>query len=326
MTDQREPDAEPALSDALRTPGLSDEDIERIRMAVVREWRAAGAAPGGRAPNVRLRWVGFAAAALGAAAVVLLMTRHPDQTAIGSLSKASDAGLEISTGLLRHRTLAVGEALRAGDRLTARGAALIALTRGGSLRVAAGTELELASPTQVALERGLIYLDFPPGASVANPVRITTWKGTIEHVGTEFEVMSDDREVRVRVREGRIRFQSRSAMVVADAGTELLAASGNDVSRRSIDTYGGEWLWTTTLAPDYEIEGQPLIGFLQWVGREMGRRVDFDGSRTREVAERTVLHGSIRGQPPLDALSNVLASTSLAYELRGDKIWIRPGP
>jgi hypothetical protein len=325
MTDQRDPDADPALSDALRTPGLSDEDIERIRMAVVREWRAAGAAPGGGVPNVRWPWVGFAVAALGAAAVVLLMTRHPDQTAIGSLSKAS-AGLEVSTGLLRHRTLAVGEAVRAGDRLTARGAALIALTRGGSLRVAAGTDLELASPTQVALGRGLIYLDFPPGASAANPVRITTWKGTIEHVGTEFEVMSDDREVRVRVREGRIRFQSQSAMVVADAGTELLAASGNDVSRRSIDTYGGEWLWTTTLAPDYEIEGQPLIGFLQWVGREMGRRVDFDGSRTREVAERTVLHGSIRGQPPLDALSNVLASTSLAYELRGDKIWIRPGP
>jgi hypothetical protein len=258
-------------------------------------------------------------------AVALLMTRNPDRTAIGSLSKTSDAGLEVGTGLLRHRTLAVGETLRAGDRLTARGAALIVLTHGGSLRVAAGTHLELASPTQVALERGLIYLDIPPAASLANPVRVTTWKGTIEHMGTEYEVMSDDREVRVRVREGRIRFQSQTAMVVAEAGTELLAASG-EVSRRSIDTYGGEWLWTTTLTPDYEIEGQPLIGFLQWVGREMGRRVDFDGSRTREVAERTVLHGSIRGQPPLDALSNVLATTSLAYELRGDKIWIRPGP
>ena len=329
MTDQRTPDADPALSDALRTPSLSDASLERIRMAVAREWRAAAAAPRSRSPRTRRsRWIAYiAAAALGAATVVLLMTRNPDQTtAIGSLSKANAGGLEVSTGLLRHRMLVAGEALRAGDRLTARGASLITFAHGGSLRVAAGSQLELTTPTQVSLERGLIYLDIPPGAPVSNPVRVTTWKGTIEHVGTEFEVMSDDRAVRIRVREGRIRFQIPSAMIVADAGTELLATSGNAVSRRSIDTYGRDWLWTTTLAPDYEIEGQPLIGFLQWVGRELGRRVDFDGSRTREVAERTVLHGSIRGQPPLDALSNVLATTSLAYELRGDKIWIRPGP
>jgi hypothetical protein len=327
MTERRSPDDDPALSDALRTPGLSDADLERIRTAVAREWRAAGAVAGDRALNVRLRWIAFAAAAaLGAATVVLLMTRNPDQTiAIGSLSKANDGGLEVDTGLFRHRILEARGALRAGDRLTARGAALITLARGGSLRVAAGTQLELTTPAKVSLERGLIYLEIPPGAP-ANPVRITTRNGTIEHVGTEFEVMSDDRAVRIRVREGRIRFHIQSTMVVADAGTELLATSGNAVSSRPIDTYGRDWLWTTTLAPDYEIEGQPLIGFLQWVGRELGRRVDFDGSRTRQVAERTVLHGSIRGQPPLDALSNVLATTTLAYELRGDRIWIRPGP
>ncbi len=318
---------DPVLSNGLRTPTSSAADLERMRMGVEREWRAAAALETARTACARrARFIGYAAAAaLCAATVVLLMTRTSDQSAaVGVLSKVNGGGVETSIGFFRHRTMAAGETLHAGDRLTARGAALVTLARGGTLRMASGSQVEITSPARISLERGLMYLDIPMGAT--NPVRVGTWKGTIEHVGTEFEVMSDDRAVRIRVREGSIRFQLPSTTVVADAGTELVATSANAVSRRTIDTYGGDWFWTATLAPDYEIEGQPLIGFLQWVGREMGRRVDFDTSRTRAVAERTVLHGSVRGQPPLDALSNVLSTTSLAYELRGDKIWIRPAP
>ncbi|HEY4970150.1 MAG TPA: hypothetical protein VII35_09610, partial [Steroidobacteraceae bacterium] len=145
----------------------------------------------------------------------------------------------------------------------------------------------------------------------------------IEHVGTEFEVFSDDRTVRVRVREGRVRFLGNTDTIVAIAGTELLAAPGETIARRSIDTYGGEWLWTAALAPDYDIEGKSLIGFLNWVSRELGRPVDFADANARQVADRTILHGSVRGQPPLRAMSNVLLTASLTYDIRGDTIWVR---
>jgi len=152
-----------------------------------------------------------------------------------------------------------------------------------------------------------------------------TREGTIEHVGTGFEVLEDDRMMRLRVREGRVLLHRDIEQVLAEAGTELTALPGSPVSRRAIDTYGSDWLWVAALAPEYEIEGRPLLGFLQWASRELGRPLKFSDSHAHAVAERTILHGSVRGRQPLDALSSVLATTSLTYEIRGDTIWIQSG-
>jgi hypothetical protein len=324
MTDQPrthldpDPRVERTLTVALGTQPMSDESLERLRAVVAREWRVATEQP---ISSGRSRWIALAAAAaLAAVAVALWVTRPPAQTvAIGSMTRLAADGLQ-------HRRLKSGDPLRVGDRLTTRGPLLITLVRGGTLRVAAGSSLNIPGSAQLSLERGRIYLDIPPGSSAVNPLRVATSAGVVEHVGTEFEVMSDDRAVRVRVREGRIRFLGTADTIVADAGTELLASPGKIISQRSIDTYGGDWLWTAALAPDYEIEGRSLIGFLIWVSRELGRPLDFADAHARQVADRTILHGSVRDQTPLDAMSNVLASTSLTYEIRGDTIWVRSGP
>jgi hypothetical protein len=147
----------------------------------------------------------------------------------------------------------------------------------------------------------------------------------IEHVGTEFEVLSNDRLVRLRVREGAVRLKGESRDIAAEAGTELTAMSDGTVTQSTVATYGRDWLWVAALAPDYEIEGKPLLGFLQWVSRETGRQVEFSDAHAREVAERTILHGSVRGREPLDALSSVLSTTSLSYQIRGNAIWIQSG-
>ena len=124
----------------------------------------------------------------------------------------------------------------------------VALDGGGTIRVATGSRLYIATSTQLSLAHGLIYVDFPPGAS--NPLRITTVAGDIEHIGTAFEVMSDDQSVRIRVREGRIRFVGETATLSAAAGTELLAVPGAKIAQRSVDTYGRDWLWIAALAPE----------------------------------------------------------------------------
>jgi hypothetical protein len=147
----------------------------------------------------------------------------------------------------------------------------------------------------------------------------------VEHVGTGFEVLSNKEIVRLRVREGRVRLYGRTEEIIADAGTELTATSGGVVSRRSISTYGSDWFWVAALAHDYDIEGRPLLGFLEWASRELGRPLKFSDAHAREVAERTILHGTVRGREPLDALASVLATTSLSYEIRGDTIWIQSG-
>jgi hypothetical protein len=338
MTDERSQNSDPSSSDdelltsALRTPAMSQEAMERVRATVEREWRAATSvdATAGKARTVlpsRVRWFAVAAAAVVAVVgVTTWVSRPPVQTApVGSISRADEGALSVLSARLTRRNLSQGGELRVGDRVMAEGPVLVALARGGTLRISARSELAIISPRQISLEHGLIYLDIPSGTGGASPLRVVTKAGAVEHVGTEFEVMSDDEAVRVRVREGRVRFIGRTNTVVADAGTELLAAPGKSIVQRPIDTYGRDWLWTAALAPDYEIEGSSLIGFLRWVSRELGRPLNFADPNARQIADRTILHGSVRHQTPIDAMSNVLATTSLTYEIRGDAIWVRSG-
>src|SRR5260221_4829896 len=304
------------LTSALRTPALSEDALERVRVAVEDEWRATtivGAAVRRQhtAPSSRLRWFALAATVVAAVGVASGIARPPAQTAppVGSVSRTDEGALSVLSAHFSRRNLTQGGELRVGDRVTAQGPALVALARGGTLRISAKSKLAVISPSEISLERGLIYLDIPEGAGAGSPLRIITNAGAIEHVGTEFEVLSDDEAVRVRVREGRIRFVGRSDTVVADAGTELLAAPGKSIVQRPIDTYGRDWLWAAALVPDYEIECSSLIRFLRWVSRELGRPLNFADANARQIADRTILHGSVRHQAPIDAMSNVLATT-----------------
>jgi len=331
MTNPPEPEATPevtrslekTLTAALKTRPLDEESLERIRAAVGAEWRAATGSPWHRSVTPRhIRWtlLGVAASILAVLIAFWIAAPSTQGAIVGSVSRLAAVGIDVGSGFFHHRTVRVGEALRVGDEFTASGSMLITFRHGGSLRVAAGTRLSMVTSTRLSLERGLIYVDFP--ASIPNPLRVSTTAGDIEHIGTEFEVMSDGQGVRIRVREGRIRLSGKAAPVAADAGTELLAMPGAEITRRPVDTYGRDWIWLAELAPDYDIDGRPLMDFLQWSSRELGRHLDFADERSRQIAEHTILHGSVRGQLPADALSHVLTTTSLAYEIRNETIWV----
>jgi hypothetical protein len=316
------------LTDGLRTSPLDERVRERLRAAVEGAWRAATRSPDLRPIRYR-RWKWAAAVGLAsvAAATLTLLPRPVDEPAIvGSLSRLDGGGVDRRFSFFRHRLLKLGDPLRAGDTVTAHGPALVALAHGGTLRIAANTVIEVTSAAEIGLARGMIYLDEPAPAVPAGGLNVATRVGVVEHLGTEFEVLSDSQAVRIRVREGRVRLLGASGAVEADAGTELLARPNGPVIKRTVFTYGLEWMWAAALAPDYEIEGRPLVDFLAWASRELGRGVEFSDAHAREVAERTILHGSILGHAPLEALSNVLATTSLTYELRGDTIRIRSRP
>jgi len=315
---------EHALRAALRVEPLNPDAMARIRAATAKEWQQTSGS-GSRASRLALWGSVAAAAALLAFLVVWYIAPPADSTNFGLIARLDVGTTDVRFQFVRQRALQVGDPVRTGDKLTAHGPVLISLSGGGSLRIAADTVLEITGEAQARLRHGQLYVDLPPGSSSKHPFQILTREGTIEHVGTGFEVLENERIVRLRVREGRVLLLRDTEHIVADAGTELTAQPGSQVSRREIDTYGRDWLWVAALAPDYEIEGRPLLGFLEWASRELGRPLKFTDSRARAVAEHTILHGSVRGREPLDALSSVLATTSLTYEIRGDTIWIQSG-
>jgi FecR protein len=309
-----------ALTDALAKPRLDAAALARIHDAVEREWRAANPSRTGLAmPWRRARWPAVMAAAslfaVTTAYVAIQFVSAP--VVVGRLERGT---ADAARALIRHRMLSSGDPLRVGDTLTTRSPALVALLGGGSLRIEAGSVVIAESELSLSLERGRVYIDIPPAFAAVNRLRILTAAGAVEHVGTQYEVLSDAQSVRIRVREGRIRLVGGAETVEADGGTELLVRPGGRAARGSVMTYGGDWLWTAALAPDYDIEGRRLADFLVWVSRELGRHLDFEDPRARDVANTTILHGSVRGLAPIEALRNVISTTSLTYEIRGDTI------
>jgi ferric-dicitrate binding protein FerR (iron transport regulator) len=317
---------EHVLREALRVAPLNADALARIRAATAQEWRHASGSGLSGPSSRRALWGSLAAAAAVLAFLLVWYILPPaGSTNFGMIARSNVGAANVRFQLVRQRALQTGDSVRTGDKLIAHGPVLISLAGGGTLRIAADTVLEITGEAQARLLRGQVYVDLPPGSSAEHPFRIVTREGTIEHVGTAFEVLENDRIMRLRVREGRVLLQRDNERLAASAGTELTAMPGAAVSRREIETYGRDWLWVAALAPDYEIEGRPLLGFLEWASRELGRPLKFSDPHARAVAERTILHGSVRGREPLDALSSVLATTSLTYEIRGDTIWIQSG-
>ena len=310
---------EQSIERGLHRERLSPEALARIRVAVEAEFRSSTRHTARRWPLWALA-AGFAALAL---AVALLWSTREAGPIVAQVARVQGGDLTARDGILSSREIGVGTMLRTGQELQARGAALVTLAAGGILRMAPDTHISIIARDELQLLRGKVYLDFPEDVA---PYRVRSAAGTVEHVGTQFEVGALNEDVRVRVREGTVRLHGAHGSETAAAGTELLVTAAGEVVRKPVPTYGDDWTWVESIAPDYEIENRPLGDFLTWVARETGRHVEFVDGHAREIALRTQLHGSVRGLAPLDALNRVLSTTTLRFELHGDAIRVSSRP
>jgi ferric-dicitrate binding protein FerR (iron transport regulator) len=306
------------LEKALRVRPLSDEAVARMRSAVVREWSDVTVVSARRS-RWRLAALAAGVAVLLVGAVVWLQPTTESPVA-GVVARVNAPGLEARSHLFSRRWVTAGDVLRAGETVEAQGPALISLTGGGTLRIAGDSVVEVNAVNEVGMRRGQIYVDLPPELANAQAFSVRTSLGVVEHLGTQFEVATIADAVRIRVREGQIRLRGRSGSEIAGAGIELLASSSGTVARRPAVTYGRTWAWVDELAPDYVIENQGLADFLRWVARETGYRLEIADDHARRTVAETRLHGSIEGLTPLEALGQVLSTTSLRFDFPGDVI------
>lgn len=327
------PDSDPALDQLLRkaleTAPLDQASLDRIKAATTREWRSAAQRAPSRMVRTRRMWISALAAAAGVAGLLVLgvvMRSGVEPTVVGTLSRLPAGSIEADWAIVRSRPLRVGDALRVGETIVAQGPALVSLAGGGTLRIAAGSAIEMSSKTRLTLRRGLIYVDTPTAVAGAAELQLMTSAGLIEHLGTAYEVLSDGSTVRIRVREGRIQLVDAANSVIAGQGTELTAGPRGPVAKRNIDTFGADWAWVMSLAPEFDTDGRSLIEFLQWASRELGRKLEFADPRAEEIARRTILHGSFRGDGVQESLSTVLQTTSLTYEIQAGAVRVHSSP
>jgi ferric-dicitrate binding protein FerR (iron transport regulator) len=310
------------LREGLHVNPLSDEAMNRIRAATEAEWRGTAAVR----PR---RWmpVAIAASVLGAAVVAGLAALGSFEAGRGGEVLANLVVSE-SPGVTQVRTfrsnvsIAAGESLLSDRAYQARGQALLALEIGGNLRIAAGSKFEVVGKDTVQLDAGEMYVDIPPGVHTPAAFVVTTPAGEFRHVGTQFALAVANGETRLRVREGVVHWVAADGRSAVKAGNEVYISRDGKATHRAIASSDKAWDWTSVTTPDFEVENRPLQEFLAWVARETGRELVLADEATRKQVATIRMHGSVNGLTPMQALSAVMAATSLRFELPEGKIRI----
>ncbi|MGE0030919.1 MAG: FecR domain-containing protein [Steroidobacteraceae bacterium] len=304
------------IEQVLRSAGPREKPPVAVERAVHdslrAEWRALVAA----AHRRRRRRTGFALAAGVLAAAVGVWVAAPRMTGPTEVV----ATLALATGEVRVRSgwfggwhsVTGGQALASGQTLQtgSAGRGVLTLPGGVSARMDHDTRVLLAGGDEVVLERGALYVD--AGLAPAVPLDVVTPAGSLRHVGTQYEVRLLDPGVRLRVREGRVDWQAMDGAVEqSEAGEQLTIANDGSIERTATPLYGESWDWIANATPVIDIEGLPLAEFLAWAARELGREVVYATAGSESEAAGIVVHGSISGLTPLQALDAVLATTSV---------------
>ncbi len=323
---------------------MRDDDIERVLKAAgqrekvppeiertVREnlrevWLAA--VSDGRHP--RRRRAGLAIAASIIVTVIggwfLLSNPREAPVSVGTLAVATGE-VRVRTGWIGGwRAIGESETLMTDQILVTGpgGRAAIRLPGGASARLDHDTRIRMAKPDRLVIERGALYVDAGRRAGTDVRLAVETPAGTVRHVGTQYEVRLLEAGVRLRVREGRIQWRSKTGSIAdGRSGEQLVIGGAGEVARTTTPTYGESWDWIATATPGIDIDGLPLSAFLAWAGRELGREIAFESTATAGVAAEIVVHGSIAGLTPLQALDAVLATTRLRADLTDGRIGVR---
>jgi ferric-dicitrate binding protein FerR (iron transport regulator) len=302
-------------------------EIEReVRENLRTEWRGIVAE---KRRHARRR-TGFALAAGVLAAAIGVWIAAPRPTgpavALGTLTVATGE-VRTTTGLFdRWKPIVAGAPLRSGQSLEtgSTGRSALMLPGGVAARMDHDTRLTLAGAGEIELERGALYVDAGSGPAVMTRLDVVTPRGFVRHVGTQYEVRLVGSDVRLRVREGRVEWQSRDGgREQSLAGEQLTIAGDGTVRRQPAPIYGESWNWVVEAAPGIDIEGLLLADFLNWAARELGREIRYDHPETAEEAATVVLHGSISGLTPADAMQAVLATTHLRVEVADRGVVVR---
>lgn len=296
---------------------------EAVRGVVEVEWRAV---VDGRRRRRRQQWSLAAAAAVAGLAVLLVVPRLlPPGPVVATVARIDGPVDATGAGWLATRAgIHGGQPLRAGSRLRTGAAGRLALDLDGiNLRLDQHSELAIVAADRVELRRGALYLDSGPPGTVPSRLTVATRFGDVEHLGTQYETRLSDQGLRLRVREGEVRLLARGQVLQGVAGEQVALAPDGTVQRGHVSRSGPEWDWVHTVAPQYDIQDQPLIEFLRWVSRETGRDLVFDTPAAEQAAREVVLHGSVQGLSPEQALAAVLVTTSLQYSEAPGQLHLR---
>jgi ferric-dicitrate binding protein FerR (iron transport regulator) len=196
------------------------------------------------------------------------------------------------------------------------------LVGGFALRMDRNTAAVVHSGERLTLERGVLYVD-SGSTRTKPPLQIETSIGIVRPRGTQFQVSLRNQSLSVSVREGAVAVDGSAGTWQVRSGERLVVGGQAAPERQAIARSGAEWAWISPLAESFVLEGATLTAFLDWVGREQGWRWRYGPAAPRPRRDDVILHGSVEGMTPEEALAAVLPTCGLEFEIDGDSLIIR---
>lgn len=324
-------EADDPLARLLRLAGPRDpvpaDSLERVRRAAHAEWQRVVDRRARHALHLR------SLAALGVAATLVVAFawwRRPAPApapVVAVLQRAeglvwlrqSPASGDVAAAPVSGGAITAGTWIETGPT----GRAALRLDDGTSLRLDVSTRARLESAAILDLSQGAIYVDsgLPHSRS---QLEIRSAFGVARDIGTQFELRLTAHALRLRVREGRVDLDHAGSVHVAEAGEELRLLDGRPLERGTVPLRGEAWDWTQAIAPAFAIEGRPLRAFLDWYARESRYLIDTSKVPAGASGEAALIHGTIEGLTPEEALRAVLPTCGLSHRLAGETLIVEP--
>ena len=306
-------------------PSAPDARAARVRAAVHQQW-----ALGHRRGTVRRRVLTAAAVLATAAALIVVVgralrtDRAPAPTdQVMAVVERIDGNPRRSTDIANSgatRGLSPRDVVRAGEWIVTdvNGRVALRFSDGTSMRLDRGSRARLLSASVIELLSGAVYLDTD---RTSEQFEVRTAVATARDVGTQFEVRLIDMALRLRVRTGVVELRDGRQSVSGRGGTEITFSAAGAVTR-PIAPHGSEWDWTASVAPPWEIEGLALSEFLERAAREHGWTLRYADAALASEASGIILHGSVNGLPPREALAIAITTSGLNHQLENGELLV----
>ena len=162
-------------------------------------------------------------------------------------------------------------------------------------------------------------------ARCASWARSSPFASPPAHASSAFQYVKGLVARGVRVRDGAVAAATAGRTPTARAGEELVLDREGHAALHPAASSGEDWAWVLAVAPPFAGEGRTVAELLDWVSRETGWRLRFEGDATRTAATG-VLHGDVGALPPDRAAFALLPGAGLEAELRHGTLIVRAAP